>query len=113
MDVTHLPDLVDELLAAAREAHSGRAAHTLYGNSAHHLRQTVIALTAGHSLAEHNSPGEATLQVLRGRVALLAGDDRWDGAVGDLAAVPESRHSLLAQDDSVILLTVITGPQQP
>lgn len=32
----------------------------------------MIAL-AGHALAEHDSPGEATLHVLHGRVRLSAG----------------------------------------
>ncbi|MGK2316929.1 cupin domain-containing protein [Gordonia rhizosphera] len=109
MDATRLPDLVDELLTKARSAHSGRAAHTLYGSKDHHLRQTVIALAAGHSLSDHESPGESSLQVLRGDVTLTATNGQWAGSVGDLVAIPNERHGLTAQSDSAVLLTVVTG----
>jgi quercetin dioxygenase-like cupin family protein len=34
----------------------------------------VLALDAGSSLDEHESPGEATIQVLRGQIRLTAGE---------------------------------------
>lgn len=61
-----LTDLVHEHLELARSASSGRSAHTVYGGHDHHLRQTLIALAADHRLDEHESPGEATLQVQDG-----------------------------------------------
>jgi len=70
------------------------------------LRQTLIALAAGSGLAEHDSPGEATVHVLHGRVRLVAGNTSWDGSTGDLITVPASRHTLDAVDDSAVLLTV-------
>lgn len=93
-------------LELAAAAPSGRAAHTVYGGHEHGLRQTLIALTAGTSLSEHENPGEATLQVLSGRVRLHAGSDFWDGREGDLIVIPAARHSLDAVDDAVVLLTV-------
>jgi hypothetical protein len=51
----------------AAAASSGRSAETVYGGHEHALRQTVLALTAGSSLDEHESPGDAIIQVLRGR----------------------------------------------
>jgi quercetin dioxygenase-like cupin family protein len=93
-------------LESAKSASSGRSAHTLYGGHEHALRQTLIALAGGTSLNEHENPGEATLQVLQGRVTLVAGDQSWDGSAGDLLFIPPARHSLDAVEDSVVLLTV-------
>lgn len=107
MESVGLSGIVDEQLALARAAHSGRAAHTVYGGHEHSLRQTVIALTAGQGLGEHESPGEATLQVLRGHVVLRVGDNSCAAVAGDHIAIPPARHSLDAVEDSAVLLTVL------
>ena len=106
MDSLSLTAVVDEQLARARQSNSGRSAQTVYGGHEHFLRQTVIAIIAGHELGEHNSPGEATLQVLQGDVKVTAGDESWQGAIGDFLVIPAVRHNLEALDDSVVLLTV-------
>jgi quercetin dioxygenase-like cupin family protein len=89
---------------------NGRSSHTVYGGHEHVLRQTLLALTTGTSLAEHDSPGEATVLVLRGRVRLTAGAVSWEGRSGDLLVVPRARHGLEALEDSVIVLTVAKTP---
>jgi quercetin dioxygenase-like cupin family protein len=106
MNSTSLFALVDEHLAEARTSSSGRSARTLHGGQGHVLRQTLIALAAHRRLGEHESPGEATLQVLRGRVRLHAGDETWNGDVGDLVVIPPARHDLEALEDAAVLLTV-------
>ena len=93
-------------LDEARAASSGRSARTVYGGHEHVLRQTLIALAAGHSLDEHENPGEATVHVLHGRIRLVAGKTSWDGRAGDLLIVPAARHSVEALEDAAILLTV-------
>ncbi len=60
-------------LEKARAAASGRSARTLIGGHEHVMRKTLIALRAGTELREHENPGEATVQVLQGRVVLVAG----------------------------------------
>jgi quercetin dioxygenase-like cupin family protein len=109
-DEDNLAELVDDLLDIARMASSGRASRTIKGDHEHALRQTVIALRGGEQLAEHESPGEATLQVLTGRVRLVADEETWDGASGDHIAIPPRRHRLDALEDSAVLLTVVKRP---
>jgi quercetin dioxygenase-like cupin family protein len=106
MQKESLTALVRHHRETASTASSGRSAHTIYGGHEHVLRQTLIALRAGTSLDEHVNPGEATVQVLHGRVTLVTGENRWNGSPGDLMFVPDSRHSLESVEDSVVLLTV-------
>jgi quercetin dioxygenase-like cupin family protein len=84
----------------------------VHGGHQYTLRQTLIALTAGASLDDHESPGQATLQVLRGRVRLTSPDTSWDGRPGDHLTIPATRHGLHAVDDSVVLLTVAKSVQR-
>jgi quercetin dioxygenase-like cupin family protein len=101
-----LSALAREQLELARASSSGRSASTVYGGHEHVLRQTLIAIVGGRRLDEHANPGEATVQVLHGRVTMSAGGNVWNGAPGDLLIVPDSMHSLEALDDSAVLLTV-------
>jgi len=108
MQTTSLTVLGQQQLNIARSAGSGRSAVTVYGGREHDLRQTLIALTAGTVLGEHESPGEATLQVIEGRVVLRADSDDGEVGVGDHVVLPQQRHDLAALADSVVLLTVAT-----
>lgn len=102
-----LDAIAREQLAKALTAPAGRAAETVYGGSECALRQTVIALRNGVELAEHDNPGEATVQVLAGRVRLISAETTWEGRQGDLLIVPRARHSLLALTDATVVLTVV------
>lgn len=106
MEGISLTGLVQDLLDQARSNSSGRASHTVHGGHEHRLRQVVIALTEGNGLAEHESPPEATLHVLSGRVRLSTADEAWEGGAGDLCPIPAARHALAALADSAVLLTV-------
>lgn len=105
MDTTALPAVAADLLGEARASSAHRAARTLCGGSGHTLRQTVIALAAGASLSDHESPGEATLQVLEGRLRLTWPDESAEIEAGGYVLIPPQRHGLLALSDAVVLLT--------
>lgn len=109
MESTSLTELADEHLAKARAAASGRSAHTIHGGHDHVLRQTVVALVHERRLDDHESPGDATLQVLVGAVRLGTETETWEGKAGDLLAIPPRRHDLTALSDAVVLLTVVIG----
>jgi len=106
MNKLSLDATVREHTAKAAAAASGRSSSTVYGGHEKALRQTVIALTAGTALAEHENPGEATVHVLSGRVRLTAGPNSWEGRQGDLLVVPDGPHGLEAIEDAAVLLTV-------
>ncbi len=106
MDKLSLEAMAREQAQRAAAAGSGRASETIYGGHEKSLRQTVIALRAGAMLSEHESPGEATIVVLSGRVRLVTDDAGWDGRRGDFLVVPPVRHSLEAVTDAEVLLTV-------
>jgi quercetin dioxygenase-like cupin family protein len=108
MQKLSLTALARDQLDRARGASSGRSAETVYGGHEHRLRQTVIALTAGTGLAEHDAPPEATLHVLSGHVRVRAGEHSWEGHAGDLIIIPSARHDLHAVVDAAVLLTVAT-----
>lgn len=107
MQKMSLAAIAREQLEAARRAPSSRASVTAFGGHEHALRQTVIALTAGAALDEHENPGEATVLVLSGRVELAAAGQTWQGRQDDLLIVPDAPHALRALEDSAVLLTAV------
>jgi quercetin dioxygenase-like cupin family protein len=102
--VTDLDEMGSDLLGQARSASAGRAAATVLSGTS--MRATVIALTEGTELAEHDAPPAATLQVLSGTVRLHADTDEWTLTAGQIAPIPPRRHGLAATTDAVVLLTV-------
>jgi quercetin dioxygenase-like cupin family protein len=107
MEPLSLDALITALFDRARETSSGRAAHNLLAGREHPLSQTVIAILDGHGLGEHDSPGEATLQLLRGRVRFTAASGSCELGAGDFLPLPRERHSVDALEDSVLLLSVV------
>lgn len=107
MQKTSLDALAREQLEAARRSSAGRSAATVVGGHERSLRQTVVALTEGSEMAEHENPGEASLVVITGRIELLAGENTWQARSGDLIEIPPERHTLRALEDCAVLLTAV------
>lgn len=106
MDKLSLQAKARELAHKAAESSSGRAADTVFGGHEKRMRQTVVALRDGREMAEHESPGEATLLVVSGRLRLVAGDTSWSGREWDYLVVPNAPHSVQAETDTTFVLTV-------
>ena len=106
--VIDLVALGDDLLAQASKDLQRKAAHLVI----HGLKQRAVlmGILAGSGLAEHASPPAATLQVLRGRIRLHAGDAaEWFVGAGQVVAIPPERHAVDVLEDAVFLLTVALG----
>lgn len=82
------------------------------GHHAHHvirsgpLQQTVIALLEGHRLAEHEAEVPASVYILHGAVQIIA-DEPFALTSGDMHELPRRRRSVVAIDDTVMLLTAV------
>lgn len=104
-DAINLAEAGQALLASIHpDDAGGRAARTLIHEP--ELRATLIALRAGHELAEHDAPPAATLYVHTGQVRLFSQNRDLTMTSDTLASIPHERHSLSAVTDAVVLLTV-------
>jgi quercetin dioxygenase-like cupin family protein len=112
MEKWSLQALADGLLCHALGRSSRRDTRAVNRGHPHSPGQAMIALGCGQRLDEHGNRGEATVQVLRGRVRVTAGDDVTDGVAGQLLIVPDGRSTVTALQDTVVLLTV-AGPASP
>jgi quercetin dioxygenase-like cupin family protein len=71
-----------------------------------------LVLPAGKEIARHEVPGEITLQCLEGKIQVCAGDSACELAAGELIYVSSSApHSLHADEDSSLLLTILLRPK--
>jgi quercetin dioxygenase-like cupin family protein len=112
MSTVDLQELAADLLDRAARGSAHRAASTL-PHPVDGLRQTLVALLAGAELGEHESPGPASLLVIRGRVRIVAGDSTTELAAHEFSPVPDRRHSLHADEDSLVLLSVAVPDRAP
>jgi quercetin dioxygenase-like cupin family protein len=107
--MTDLVAMARQHLELARAADNGRSAELLLHDGV--LRQSVLALLRGSELGEHNSPHAASLQVLVGRVE-VTGQPATVVEEGCLVELTHERHAVHALEDSVFLLTTVTGLEQ-
>jgi quercetin dioxygenase-like cupin family protein len=104
--VIDIPLAAEQVLAEARAAKAGRAGRTLTPGAGVPLKQALLALTEGEVLADHESPGDATLHLLSGSIRLTAGDRTIELDAGGYTAIPPVRHGVESLSDAVMLITV-------
>lgn len=108
VDPLDISALATELIADLANHPGGRTAKSvIHGKQ---LRAVLMALAADASLADHDSPGPACLQVITGSVELRAGEESWPLTAGDLMSIPPVRHSVHASTDAAFLLTISLRP---
>ena len=67
-----------------------------------------MVLPAGKKVAEHQVPGEITIQCLEGRVELTAHGKRLDMRAGDMVYLQGGEpHALQAHEDASLLVTIL------
>ena len=109
MELIDLSALASEHLAAAKTASNGRSSTKIVGDHTALLRSNLIALAAGAALQDHESPGEATLQVLQGSIEFHAEGESVTLEARQMLVIPAARHGLSALTDAVVMLTVAKG----
>lgn len=99
--------LVREQWERARTSPRGQSSSIVATDPSRQFRQTVLAVTEGHRIAEHHDFQMTTVHVLVGQVRVASGTTVSTATCGDLLVMPRTPHSLTAVRDSVVLLTSI------
>ncbi|MEU3979310.1 cupin domain-containing protein [Streptomyces sp. NPDC026672] len=78
------------------------------------VRVVGFAFAAGQELTEHSSALPVVIQVLRGRLDLVLGEERTTAEPGAWIRLPARLpHTVRAVEPSVMLLTMLSGPLGP
>ena len=102
-------DLIAEgrlLLATARDAGRAQGVRAVVRQVGQKV--VLLGLPAGGGLPDHDAPGPASLICLEGEVVLSSGGRSWAVPAGSARAIPQARHDLRADVDSICVLTVST-----
>lgn len=105
MNSVNLGALIADERTAAADHPKGRTTRRVHGGDGEAIRQVLVTLRDGGALADHENPGDASLQVLEGTVRLEAGDAAWEGSAGDFLVIPDRRHNLTARGDAAVLIS--------
>jgi hypothetical protein len=105
-DPVVLSDVGNRLLTEAASSGSGTAAVSLTPSAVTDVTQTVVAVTAGHTLDASHWNGPATVLTVTGTAQVADGDGTVDLGTGQLARLRAGAGSIRADEDLVVLLTV-------
>jgi quercetin dioxygenase-like cupin family protein len=86
----------------------GRRLDTLVKTPGFEVKRLLLA--KGHEVATHQAPGPITVQCVAGRIAFTAGGKTHDMTAGRMIYLKAREpHSLIGNEDSVILVTKLAG----
>jgi hypothetical protein len=105
-----LSDVAEGRLELARASTEGRSSLSLHDGEACVLRQTVTALVGGQRMVVEHPPDEGWILILGGSVTITTpGGHDIAAGVNDLIRLPREPLIVLADQDSIMLLTVAKG----
>ncbi|MFE8011698.1 cupin domain-containing protein [Streptomyces antibioticus] len=108
MTVTVINDLAAELTVPE----DGTLSRVLYRDD--RLRVVGFAFATGQELTEHTSALPVVVQVVRGRLDLVLGEEKTEAVPGSWIHLPARLpHSVRAVEPSVMLLTMLPGAGAP
>ena len=103
-------DLPEQLKALRSDLPENRDRRGITLVKEHGITVVLTVLKQGAQLAEHDTPGPATVQVLDGEVEMKVGDEALSLRSGQIVAFDARvAHEVEASSDAAILITVLSG----
>ncbi|GAA2648536.1 cupin domain-containing protein [Streptomyces vastus] len=102
--------VINDLAAELTVPEDGTLSRVVYRDD--RLRVAGFAFAAGQELTEHTSAQPVVIQVVQGRLDLVLGDEKTEATPGSWIHLPARLpHSVYATEPSVMLLTMLPGPE--
>lgn len=77
-----------------------------------HARQILFCFRAGQGLRQHTTSSQIAVQVIAGQLTFTANEESRTVTPGQLVLLEANApHSLLAENDTIMLLTMTPDPQ--
>jgi quercetin dioxygenase-like cupin family protein len=96
-----IPDITTEVAVPV----DGTLSRKLYDNS---IRLVAFAFDAGQQLTEHSTPRAVILQVQTGRMQVTAAGNSYEMTADSWLLLDQNEpHSVIAEEPSVLLLTLL------
>ncbi|GGI94343.1 cupin domain-containing protein [Streptomyces brasiliensis] len=108
MSATVIADLAAELPLSE----DGTLSRVLYRDD--RLRVVGFSFAAGQELTEHTSALPVVIQVVRGRLALVLGEEKTEATPGSWIHLPARLpHTVHALEPTIMLLTMLPAASEP
>lgn len=104
--------VIDDLCADLPVPDGGTLSRVLYRDD--RMRVVGFAFDAGQELTEHTSAMPVVIQVIRGRLDLILGEEKAQAVAGSWIHLPARLpHTVSATEPTVMLLTMLAAPARP